>query len=235
MTNDVWQWGGAFVAANGGQIISADRKTCLMNDPKTVEAIDYYFGLQFRDKAAPPPGSLPPAQNWAGAQFQAQSVGMAILGPWFRPTMAQTTPTFDWGIVLSPSSPHTHKPSSFTYVDQWSGSSTTSHPNEAWQLIKWLGSPEFHTAWLNAYGASSLDAVTSVVNNPAWMNYNGHSGKVFLEEAKYGTPPPINFANGGRVQDVWNQELGLVQLGQESAAAAVAKIVPKVNAILAGA
>ncbi len=233
MVNDVWQWGGAFVAANGGQIISADRKKCLMNDPKTIEAIDFYFGLQFRDKVMPPPGSLPPAQNWAGAQFQAQSVGMSILGPWFRPTMAQTKPSFDWGLALSPSSPHTHKPSTFVYVDQWSASSSTSHAAEAWTLVKWLGSPEFHQAWLRAYGASSLDAVTAVVNNPAWMHYNGHSGSIFLEEAKYASLPPINYANGGRVQDVWNQELGLVQLWQESAAAAVAKIVPKVDAILA--
>jgi len=233
MINDVWQWGGAFVQANGGKIISADRKKCLMNDPRTVEAIDFYFGLQFRDKVAPPPGSLPPAQNWAGAQFQAQSVAMAILGPWFRPTMAQTTPKFNWGIALSPSSPHTHKPGSFTYVDQWSGAASTPHTEETWQLVKWLGSPEFHQAWLKAYGASSLDAVKTVISNPAWMNYDNHSGSVFLQELKYSVPPPVNFANGGRVQDVWNQELQLVQIGQESAQAAVAKIVPKVNAILA--
>jgi multiple sugar transport system substrate-binding protein len=235
LLNDVWQWGGAFVQANGGGIISADRKKCLMDDPRTIEALDFYFGLQFRDHAAPPPGSLPPAQNWSGAMFQAQSVAMAILGPWFRPGMAQMTKKFDWDIVLSPRSPRTHKPGSFTYVDQWSAATSTPHAEETWALVNWLGSPEFHQAWLKAFGASSLDAVKAVINNPAWMHYDNHSGQIFVEEAKYSVPPPVNFGNGGRVQDVWNQEIALLQIGQESAKDAVAKIVPKVNAILAGA
>ena len=231
---DVWAWG-AFVMMNGGQILSADRKKCLLDNPRTIEALNFYFGLQFRDKVVPPPGSLPPAQNWAGAQLTAESVAMAILGPWFRPAMAELTgkAAFGWDVVTTPVSSRTHRTASTLYTDQWSASSTTAHPEEAWQLVKWLGGTEFHQNWLRVFGASSLDAVKPVVESPAWVDFGGHSGRPFLQELKSAAPPPVNFAQGGRVQDVWNPELQLVQIGQESAATAVKKICDKVDPILA--
>jgi ABC-type glycerol-3-phosphate transport system substrate-binding protein len=115
----------------------------------------------------------------------------------------------------------------------WSVAATANHPQEAWQLVKWLGSTDFHQRWLAAYGASSVDCVRSVVESPAWVHYGGSSGQVAIDELKNGSPPPVNYANGDQVENTWDQEFQLVQLGQETAAQAVAKIVPKIDAILA--
>jgi multiple sugar transport system substrate-binding protein len=232
ITNVVWNWQ-PFVAGNGGPMINPDRTKCLMDDPRTIEALQFYYDLQSKDKVAPPPGSLPPAQNWSGAQFQSGSVAMAILGPWMRPDLVAAKVTYKWDMAPIPVSPHTHKSGNVFYVDQWGVSAASSHPEEAWQLVKWLGSTDFHSRWLSAYGASSVDCVRSVDEEPAWLHYGNSNGQIALDELKNGSLPPINYANGDQVENTWNQELGLVQLGQETAAQAVKKLVPKINAILA--
>ncbi len=233
MTNITWTWQ-PFVAGNNGPIINAERTKCLMDDPRTVEALQFLYDLQSKDKVAPGPGDLPPAQqSFAGVPFVAGTVAMAVLGPWERPALTAAKVPFAWDMAPIPVSPHTHKSGNVLYVDQWGVAAASSHPEEAWQLVKWLGSTDFHMRWLNAYGASSIDCVRAVDEAPAWLHYGGSSGQIAIDELKNGSLPPINYANGDQVENVWNQELALVQIGQETAAQAVKKIVPKVNAILA--
>lgn len=233
MTNNVWNWI-AFVGGNGGQVISADRKHCLLNDPKVIEALQFFFDLQSKDKVVPPPGSVPPGQSFAGDQFIAGTVAMCMVGPWERPTLAAAKLKFQWDAVTTPVSPHTHRTATAVYTDQFSVSSATAHPNEAWQFAKWLGSEDYHRRWLDAFGPSSIDAVRSVVALPKFANYDGHSIQPFLQELKVGSPPPINFPVGEQVQNIWDQEFQLVQLGEETAATAVQKITPKIDATLQG-
>jgi multiple sugar transport system substrate-binding protein len=233
MTNLVWNWQ-PFVAGNGGPIISADRTKCLMDDPRTIEALQFFYGLQSTDKVAPSPGDLPPAQQaWAGPPFVAGTVAMAILGPWERPALVAAKVPFKWDMAPIPVSPHTHRSGNVFYVDQWGVSAASNHPEEAWRLVKWLGSTDFHKRWLSAYGASSVDCVRSVDESPAWLHFGNSSGQIALDDLKNGSLPPVNYANGDQVENTWNQELSLVQLGQETAASAVKKLVPKINSILA--
>ncbi len=231
MVNNLFNWI-AFVGGNGGQVISADHKKCLLDDPRTVEALQFFFDLQSKYKVVPPPGSLPPAQIFAGDQWIAGTVAMCIVGPWERPAIAAAKVPFQWGVVTTPVSPRTHRTATAVYTDQWSVSAQTAHPEEAWQFAKWLGEIDFHTRWLNAFGASSLDAIAAVDKAPRFVNFDNHSPAAWVEELKYGSPPPINYSNGERAQAVWDQELQLVQLGQETAAQAVAKMVPKIDTIL---
>lgn len=230
--NITWNWQ-PFVAGNNGPIINAARTKCLMDNPRTIEALQFFFDLQSKDKVVPPPGDIPPAQSFAGDQFIAQTVAMAILGPWERPAIVAAKAKFKWDMAPMPVSPRTHKAGNVFYVDQWSVAAASSHPEEAWQLVKWLGSTDFHRRWLNAFGASSIDCIRSVDETPAWLHYGGSSGQIALDELRNGSPPPVNYANGDQVENTWNQELQLVQIGQETAADAVKKIVPKVDAILA--
>lgn len=231
MVNNLFNWI-AFVGGNGGQVISADRKTCLMDNPRTVEALQFFFDLQSKYKVVPPPGSLPPAQSFAGDQWIAQTVAMCIVGPWERPAIAQAKMPFQWDVVTTPVSPRTHRTATAVYTDQWGVSAQTAHPAEAWQFVKWLGEIDFHTLWLQSFGASSLDAIAAVDKMPRFVHFDNHSPAAWIEELQYGSPPPINFPSGERAQAVWDQELPLVQLGHETAAQAVAKMVPQINSIL---
>ena len=157
----------------------------------------------------------------------------SILGPWERPALVAARVPFKWDMAPMPVSPHTHRSGNVFYVDQWGVSSSTNHPEEAWQVVKWLGSADFQTRWLSAYGASSIQCVRSVDETRAWLHFGGSNGQIALDELKNGSPPPLNYANGDQVENTWNQEFGLVQLEKETAAEAVKKIVPKIDAILA--
>jgi multiple sugar transport system substrate-binding protein len=220
-----------FVVGNGGTILSADRKQCLMTDPKTIQALDFYFGLRFRDKVSPPPGTLLTAQSSVGAAFNAGSVAMAPLGPWWRPEVVNDP--FKVGLVSTPFSPHTGKTASMRYVDAFCATAPARYPEQVWQLLKWLGSKDWHLRWLQAYGPSSVDPLRAIDETPAWLRFGGTDGHVVLDDLNYGVAPPTNFALGAQVSAVWDQELSLVQLDQESAADAAKKITTRVRAILA--
>lgn len=105
--NITWNWQ-PFVAGNNGPIINAARTKCLMDNPRTIEALQFFFDLQSKDKVVPPPGDIPPAQSFAGDQFIAQTVAMAILGPWERPAIVAAKAKFKWDMAPMPVSPRTH-------------------------------------------------------------------------------------------------------------------------------
>jgi multiple sugar transport system substrate-binding protein len=227
--NHVDGWGN-FVVGNGGQILSADRKQCLMTDPKTVQALDFYYGLQFRDRVSPPPNAFPSAHNSAGALFEAGAIAMAPLGPGWRQAVAKYP--FRVGIVSTPFSPRTMQTASMRYVDSFCATAPARHAEEAWQLLKWLGSSDWHVRWLRAYGPSSVDPVRAVDETTTWLRAGSTDGHAVLADLKYGVAPPTNFALGAQVSAIWDRELARVQLGEESAATAAHTITAQAHALL---
>jgi multiple sugar transport system substrate-binding protein len=70
----VW-WG--WIYQNGGQFISDDGKTAMMDNAKTAEALQFAVDLIYKYKVAPPGESDP------DADFKSQKVGMEFQGPWW--------------------------------------------------------------------------------------------------------------------------------------------------------
>jgi multiple sugar transport system substrate-binding protein len=234
INNAAWCWG-AFVHSNGGQILNDDRTECLLTSEEAKVALEYYFGLLTTDEVSVPPGTLPQTPG-SGDQFLGGITAMHMAGPWFRPGLVENEP-FNWTIRLFPRVPgSTETPVSVLYVDQWAMSSTTDNPDEAWELLKFLGGPEGHNAWAEIYGSRSINPIQEIATGDAWLGYGGEEhledNQLILDQLEVTVPPPTNFADGAEVENVWNEQLELVMVGQQDVATAVQTITDTINPTL---
>lgn len=233
INNSVWSWG-AFVVSNGGEILSDDRSECMLTMPETVEALEFYYGLLVEDGVSIPPGTLPQTPG-AGDQFLGAITGMHMAGPWFRPGLVENQP-FNWTARLFPRVPGGEAPTSILYTDQWAMSSTTDYADEAWDVLKFLGGTEGQTAWSEIYGSRSITPIQELAESDAWLGYGGEEhradNQIMLDQLELTQPPPTNFANGAEVENVWNEQLELVMIEQQSVEQAVEVICQSITQAL---
>jgi multiple sugar transport system substrate-binding protein len=233
LVNAVWAWA-SFVWGNGGDILSEDRKQCLLESPETVEALNVYFGLLTEDNASVPPGTLP-QQPWQGDQFMSGVIGMSTFGPWFRPGLVENEP-FNWTVRPYPRSPKGTDPVTVVYTDHWGLAASSDHPNEAWELMKFLGGNEGHTAWSEIYGSRSITPVRELALSDKWMGYGGPEhradNQAILDQLDNTRPPPVNFANANAAETAWNEEFDLVINGQQTVEEAVKNACERITPIL---
>lgn len=219
--NAVWSWG-SFVHSNGGQVLTDERTECRLTSPEAVEALQAYYGVLTEAQAAVPPGALPQVEG-VSPQFLSGVIGINMAGPWFRPSLVENEP-FNWTIRLYPR-PGAEAPTSVVYTDQWGMSSTTDTPDEAWELLKFLGGPEGQQAWSEIYGSRSITPIQELALSDAWLGYGGpehrEDNERILAQLERTVPPPTNFGNGAEVENVWNEQLELVLIGQQSVEQAV--------------
>ncbi len=232
VVNAAWSWG-SFVHTNGGQILNDERTECLLTSAEAVEALKVYYGVMTEDQAAVPPGELPQTPG-AGDQFLSGIIAMNMAGPWFRPGLVENEP-FNWTIRLFPR-PAADAPTSILYTDQWSMSAETEYPDEAWELLKFLGGLEGQTIWSEIYGSRSITPIQAIAESDAWLGYGGEAhrpdNQTILDQLEKTVPPPINFGDGAEVDNIWNEQFELVMVGQQSVEQAVQTITDSVNSVL---
>lgn len=232
--NSAWSWG-CFVHTNGGQILNDERTECMLTSPEAIEALQVYYGVLTEDQAAVPPGTLPQTPG-AGDQFLGGIIGMTMAGPWFRPGIVEED-LFNWTVRPYPR-PGTEPPLSVLYTDQWAMSATTDNPDQAWELLKFLGGPEGLTAWSEIFGSRSITPVQELAQSDAWLTYGGEEhradNQAFLDQLESTVPPPTNFGNGAEAENVWNEQLDLVIVGQQSVEQAVQATCDSLAQVLEG-
>ena len=231
VNNIVWVWAG-FVWANGGEILSPDRTQCLLTDPKTVEALKFYYDLQTKYQVSPPPGALP-EQAWSGDWILTESVAMGLFGPWWRPAMVAKERPFKWDVAYPPKSPNTGKRGSVVYTDMWGIYSGSKVADAAWDFIKFLTSQKGQEMWTELIGARSISPVKAVAQSDAWLHYGGSTGEIILDSLSFSQAPPVNFGNANEAETIWDQEFGLVISGEQTVEQAVAKICEQIAPVLA--
>ncbi|RIK35452.1 MAG: hypothetical protein DCC55_30270 [Chloroflexi bacterium] len=230
LLNIVWVWAG-FVWGNGGDVLSPDRTQCLFEQPETVEALEFYYGLQTEHGVSPLPGDLPEQAN-ALVWFQTQSAAMGFAGPWFRPTLATLENPFNWDVAYPPRSPNTGERGSVVYTDHWAMWSGTQVADETWELMKFLTSKESQQRWVELRGARSISPVIEVAQSEEWLHYGGSTGEIILDSLSFSQAPPVNFGNANEAETIWNEELGLVVAGEATVEEAVTKICERLAPVL---
>jgi len=167
LVNNDWNWG-CFAWANGGVMLSEDRKECHFTDPETVEGLEFYFDLRTKWAVTPAPGTLP-EQAWALPMFTAGSIAMTILGPWARPGIVDAKGPFGWDVAHMPASGNSGQRGTCLYVDHYGIYSDTNHPEASWEYAKWVSGPEGMMMWAAIWGARSICPVKAVCESPVWL------------------------------------------------------------------
>jgi len=191
--------------------------------------------VKTEDQSAVPPGTLPQTPGGRD-QYLSSIVAMTMAGPWFRPSLVENKP-FNWTVRSYPR-PASDPALGVLYTDQWAMASATENPDQAWELLTFLGGPEGQTIWSEIYGSRSITPIQKLAQSDAWLTYGGEEhrqdNRALLDQLEFTVSPPTNFGDGAEAENVWNEQLDLVNVGQQSVDQAVQTIRDSLAMVLTG-
>jgi multiple sugar transport system substrate-binding protein len=171
-------WGpyGVWLYGAGGGFWNADRTACALDTPESIKGLEFERSLYIDHKIAVPYGedSEPP--------FMAGKVGMFQNGRWGTPGI-RSSAKFNWDAVELPDGPA--GPANWLFWGAYVVNAKTEHPEEAWQLVQHLTTPEIQ-GMISELGANipsrvskeALDkflTFTPPDNNQAFLNGLAHN------------------------------------------------------------
>ena len=160
---------------NGGYIINDDKTKSGMDDPKTVEAMEMLEGW-IKDGVLPPIETM--SENGEDVLLESGKVAMVPQGSWMIAAFRDNEYTAEnCDCVELPKSATTGRRASLYNGLGWAAAANTEHPEEAWQLIEYLGSKEAQEkqaelgVTMSAYtGTSEAWAKSANFNLQAYIN-----------------------------------------------------------------
>jgi multiple sugar transport system substrate-binding protein len=149
-----------------------------LNSPEAVHAWEFARDLVHKYHVSPDVPFIDAQPDGNASLFKEGKLAMVgnYWGPWFQETL-DATPGLEWAVVPLPGGPAGHHG-----VIMWMGwglNANTQHPQEAWQLLKWLttepGQRPFARRALTEYKPLAVELQR--INDPFWG--------AFLAETEY--------------------------------------------------
>ena len=157
-----------FMYKAGASILSDDLSKVEFNSPRAVEAVKLFADMYQVDHSVTP-GFLAYTLSEINDLFCSNKVARSIEGPWFRALVGEKSPGKDLYAVPVPVpddmiDQYDTAPTLQDMV-MYSLSAHSKHPNEAWELLKYLRNEEADMAWIvNDLGA--IATTTGALNSP---------------------------------------------------------------------
>jgi len=226
-SSDLWQmvvWGQA------GPWFSDDLKKGFFDDEGHIKFVQDIVDMRCKDRSIPGAGD----SMGQGDAFRNQIVAMGIAHHSQTFFYKQEKKTFNFDVVAPPSGPkgqfNAAACSGYTIPVK------AQHPEEAWQFIKFLTSPDQVTPMVKVkrWGASIKDSEQYLLpedNIPAHFKevlYDPMFGQAKAKTAAIAYPPYF-----GEMRQIWNTELGeFYTCGGTSLADAAKRVQPQIQALL---
>jgi multiple sugar transport system substrate-binding protein len=122
-----------FLWANGGEILSAEGTSCLLDAPPAVAALEYYIELC--------KSGLTDTQRRLEDAFLDGKVGFVISGDWLLKRIEQEKPQLPFATGLIPG-PRPNSTASFAGGEYLAINAASTHKEAALELIRFICSPE---------------------------------------------------------------------------------------------
>ncbi|PJF41921.1 MAG: sugar ABC transporter substrate-binding protein [Phototrophicales bacterium] len=192
--NNWWANYGYWLNAAGSSFFTEDLRSCGLDNENTVVALEFLSSL-YKDGLAVPYGED------AEGPFRAGNVGMFINGRWATPGMTQVD--FNWNVAELPAGPAGQ--SNWVFWGAYVVNAKTEHPEEAWELLTRLTSPEVQ-GQVAALGANipsrvSEEALEVFLNTFPELGLNNQA---FLNGLSYGVPEtPVWFGSWSDIDNAY--------------------------------
>ncbi|MBV9463183.1 MAG: sugar ABC transporter substrate-binding protein [Verrucomicrobiae bacterium] len=161
-----YEWAN-FIFSNGGSIVdNVDHPTrCTMDSPEAREALQFYYDLIYKERVAPSPATINASGMNQAQYFGSEKTAMYLSGIWETPQLLTLKTKFDWDIVPFPRGPKGLR-GTRTGGSGYAILKTTTHPKEAWEVVKALAGPEAQTRM--ALTGLAQPADQTIALGPAW-------------------------------------------------------------------
>lgn len=168
------------VYSMGGSVISEDKRESKMNDTNTIKALELITGI-IKDGSTPAYEVM--TENNPEALFEAGKVAMITQGSWMLAELCNNDYIkANCDVSVLPKDSSTGNRVSIYNGLGWVASANTSYPEEAWELIEYLGSKDAQQKqsdlgvvisaydgttenWVKAYPDFNLQAYLDMMNN----------------------------------------------------------------------
>jgi ABC-type sugar transport system permease subunit/ABC-type glycerol-3-phosphate transport system substrate-binding protein len=176
----------------GGFFQGADFSNVILDSPEAVAGMTMIHRLRFIDDVAY--HAVGPAEANNGYElFSTGKVGcLGPLGRWEVPHFRGTGPgdpgitTFKWDVVPLP---HETQSVSDIAVVSWSMSSSCKHPDEAFELLRFLCGPPGQKTM--AHLGLAIPSMKSIAESNDFLGGKPDHAQIFLDSIKYGVIPQI--------------------------------------------
>ena len=126
---------------NGGDIVSEDASQSMLDDPKTVEAVEFWANL-IREKKISPVG-LTGAD--ADKLFQSKKAAMEVVGPWMTSGFEEAG--IDFGLAMVPKGPERQVTLGTSVVMVVNAKADEDKKNAAYEFIEYWHSKKSQIHW----------------------------------------------------------------------------------------
>ncbi|MEN6356768.1 MAG: sugar ABC transporter substrate-binding protein [Armatimonadota bacterium] len=217
-----------YVYANGGRILSPDRKTCILDQKAAYEGLQFMADLIHKYHVAP---NAEEAANLGTSKlFTTGKIATYIAGP-CTPALVfkKEIKTFKYDVAVLPKGPQVRVAS--VCGAAYGMLARSKHKNEAWELVKWMTGKEYQKA--QALQSQIIPSRQSVAESGAYLYQKSEpkNKRAFIEMISYGQTIP-RVSCGPEMDQIIQNELDLVRLGRKSARDACAKIKPTIDQLL---
>jgi multiple sugar transport system substrate-binding protein len=139
----------AFLFAAGGQVISDDGSSIVLNSPEATQAMEFYAGL-YLDGIAQTFADV--GASWTGDAFTQGKASIVFEGPWMFGALESNAPDKEFAVAPMPTGPAGQATLAFTVAYGINAASTEdpAKAQAAWELINYLTGPEGMAAWTSA-------------------------------------------------------------------------------------
>ena len=225
-----WAWQD-FVYGNGGALVDDIQKPSktLVDDPKSVQGLQFYSDLINLYKVMPTPVALSNMGMGVDLMFSSGRLAMFLSGIWETPGLRNYN--FEWDVAMFPKNSQGHR----AFGSGGSGYAilkSSKNKKEAWEVIKALtGSKGQEQVAKRGLAQPSL---MNVAEGEFWAkDPTAPTNKKMLNEAvKYVTFSPFHPRWREIEEKYLSPQLDLVFNGKKSAADAMREIAPQMNAVL---
>ena len=221
-TTDMENYWSSLVWQAGGDIMNADKTQTLLGTPEAAAGIQFLQDLIWKEKIMADPALF--AET--GDAFEQGKAAMEANGSWLVPT--HTAAGIELGIAPLPKGPAGR----FTSVNPTGAVvyKNTKSPDAAWEFVKYLASPPAQEMLMQL--KASLPVSKEVLAGPYATSFEG--AQVFADSLAYANLKP-SFAGYNEFTTMLQGELDANVFNQptKTAAAALADIVPQLDAMLA--
>ncbi len=220
---------GPFIWSFGADYLTPDMKKSALNTPEAEEAFAFFVELYTKHKVVPP-GLTAMNPQEARTQLAQKKVAMILGSGWTPPIVNKINPDLNaFEVLKCAPAPIKTRQGTAIWLSSWVMSPNTKHPNEAWELIKFITSKEIEVKWFvdNRVLSSRKD-----VSGVAPEILNDKFGSVIASQLPYGMVEP-QIKQWPEIMDTFTTSLQEAIVGMKTPEQALGEAHERINAILA--
>ncbi|MEW6654574.1 MAG: ABC transporter substrate-binding protein [Bacteroidota bacterium] len=218
----VWQFR-PFIWQAGGEIIETDQSKVIFDSQAGVNALALWQKL-FKEQ------KLNRFTSDFDMAFVSKQLAMAMDGPWSLPRYNELMKSLNWAFAPLPAGPV--QKATIVGGEYLAIFKESKHPDESWEFVKWIISPEAQAKWSMSSGYLPIRRAVSKL--PEFQKYleENPNYKVFVEQMEYGIAERSIDYGGMQITRYLGEAIEHVTIGNKEPSRALRESAEKSNKLL---